>query len=74
MIEMFWVEDFLSGKVLENKYYSTREEAAARRNELGYGIVKWVELAGHDRVGHENQGTAHDPGAHGHELQGRDTE
>jgi hypothetical protein len=40
MIELFWVEDFLSGEVLEHHYYSTREEATTRRNELGYGIVK----------------------------------
>ena len=40
MIEIFWVEDYLSGETLEGMYYSTREEATARRNELGYGIVK----------------------------------
>ena len=39
-MKVFWVEDFLSGEVIDNKYYSIREEAAARRNELGYGIVK----------------------------------
>lgn len=39
-MKIFWVEDFLSGKVLENTYYSTHAEAAARRNELGYGIIK----------------------------------
>jgi len=39
-MKIFWVEDFLSREVIENKYYSTREEAAARRNELGYGLVK----------------------------------
>ena len=44
MTEIFWVEDFMSGNVLENKYYSTRAEAAARRNELGYGIVKSLKL------------------------------
>ena len=41
---IFWVEDFMSGKVLDNKHYLTRQEAAARRNELGYGIVKWHEI------------------------------
>ena len=45
MTEIFWVEDYLSGNVLENKYYSTRAEAATRRNELGYGLVKSLEIA-----------------------------
>lgn len=40
MTRIFWVEDFMSGEVMENKYYSTREEATTRRNELGYGLVK----------------------------------
>jgi len=44
MTEIFWVEDFLSGNVLENKYYSTRAEATIRRNEIGYGLVKSFEL------------------------------
>ncbi len=44
-MEIFWVQDFLSGEVIDHKYYSTREEAAARRNEMGYGIVKWREIA-----------------------------
>jgi len=44
MTEIFWVEDFLSGEVIDDKYYSTREEAAARRNEMWYGIVKSFEL------------------------------
>lgn len=45
MTEIFWVEDFLNGEVLENKYYSTREEAATRRNELGCGFVRAYPLA-----------------------------
>ena len=45
MDRIWWVEDFLSGKVLENKYYSTREEAVTRRNELGYGLVKFAGVA-----------------------------
>jgi len=44
MTEIFWVEDFLSGEVIDNKYYSTREEAVARRNDLWYGIVKSHKL------------------------------
>ena len=44
MTEIFWIEDSLGGEVLENKYYSTRNEATARRNEMGYGIIKSFEL------------------------------
>ncbi len=44
MTEIFWVEDFMSGNVMENKYYSTRAEAATRRNEMGYGLVKSLKL------------------------------
>ena len=44
MTEIFWIEDFLSGEVIENKYYSTRKEAATRRNEMGYGLVKAFDL------------------------------
>jgi hypothetical protein len=40
LIEIWWVEDFLSGKVLENRHYSTKEEAVEARNRLGYGLVK----------------------------------
>lgn len=43
MIRIWWVEDFLSGQVLENKYYSEKQEAVDRRNELGYGMVKCWE-------------------------------
>ena len=46
MIEIWFVQDFLSGEVIDNKYYSIRGEAVARRNELGYGIVKEVDLSG----------------------------
>ncbi len=44
MTEIFWVEDYMSGEVMEHRYYPTREEAATRRNELGYGLVKSFEL------------------------------
>lgn len=44
MTRMYWVEDFLSGAVLDNRHYQTREAAAARRNELGYGVVKWFDF------------------------------
>ena len=44
MTEIFWVEDFMSGNVMENKYYSTRAEAVTRRNEMGYGLVKSLKL------------------------------
>lgn len=44
MTEIWWVEDFLSGQVLENKHYFTKEEAVAARERLGYGIVKSFEL------------------------------
>lgn len=39
MIEIWWVEDFLSGETLENQYYPTQEEAVAARERLGYGFV-----------------------------------
>jgi hypothetical protein len=44
MIEIWYVEDYMSGQVMENKYYSTHAEATTRRNELGYGLVKSLEL------------------------------
>lgn len=37
----------MSGEALEDIYYSYRDEAAARRKELGYGIVtSWEPLEG----------------------------
>ena len=44
MTEIFWIEDYMSGEIMEHRYYQTREEAATRRNELGYGLVKSFEL------------------------------
>lgn len=44
MTEIFWVEDFMSGEVMDHRYYQTREEAVARSNEMGYGLVKSFEL------------------------------
>jgi hypothetical protein len=40
MTELWFVEDFMSGNVLENKYYSTKAEAVAARERLCYGIIK----------------------------------
>ena len=40
MIEIWFVEDYLSGKVLENKHYSIKLEAVDARDRLGYGLVK----------------------------------
>lgn len=45
MIEIWFVEDYLSGKVLENKHYSNKAEAVKARNRLGYGLVKRYQLA-----------------------------
>lgn len=44
MIEIWWVEDYLSGKVLENKHYSDKAEAVKARNRLGYGLVKSYKI------------------------------
>ncbi|MEE8494587.1 MAG: hypothetical protein V3S25_11130 [Nitrospirales bacterium] len=44
MNRIWWVEDYLSKEVLENKHYSSKEEAVKRRNELGYGLVKYHDL------------------------------
>lgn len=44
MTEIFWVEDLMSGEVMEHRYYQTREAAATRRNEMGYGFVKSMVL------------------------------
>ena len=41
---VYWVEDCLSGETLENKYYSSKDEAMARRNELGFGFVRQWDL------------------------------
>ncbi len=45
MNEIYWVEDGMSKGVLDNRYYSTKEEAVARRNEIGYGLVKSRHIA-----------------------------
>lgn len=45
MIEIWFVEDYLSGKVLENKHYSNKAEAVKARDRLGYGLVKSHQLA-----------------------------
>lgn len=44
MTEIFWVEDFLNGEVIDNKYFSTKVEAMAFRIFLGYGLIKELEL------------------------------
>ena len=44
MIEIWFVEDYLSGKVLEDKHYSEKAEAVEARNRLGYGLVKSYQL------------------------------
>ena len=44
MTELFWIEDLMSGEVMEHRYYKTRAEATARRNEMGYGAVKSFEF------------------------------
>lgn len=44
MSKIWWVEDFLSGQVLENKHYATHEEALAARERLGFGLVKSHEI------------------------------
>lgn len=49
MTRIWWVEDFLSGAVLDNQHYITHKEAVDKRNELGFGIVKYADLQ--DRAG-----------------------
>lgn len=44
MTKIWWVEDYLSGNVLENRHYTTQEEAVAARERLGYGMVKSFDL------------------------------
>lgn len=48
MSKIWWIEDYLSGKAIDNRYYSTKEEAIARRDELGYGHVKSWEVIKED--------------------------
>jgi len=43
MIEIWFIEDYLSGGVISNIYFSTKEEAVDLRNRLGYGIVKKIQ-------------------------------
>ncbi len=50
MIEIWFVEDYLSGKVLEDKHYSEKAEAVDARNRLGYGLVKSYQLENGDAV------------------------
>ena len=46
-MKIWWVKDPLTGETLENTYYSTKELATARRNEMGYGAVtSWEPLEG----------------------------
>ena len=69
MIEIWYVEDYLSKEVLENRYFSSHEEATCWRNKLEYGLVKRLE------VGRKSDPTAYDPVARWYELQRqRDTE
>lgn len=44
MTRIWWVEDYLSKKVIDNKHYTTHREAMIRRNELGYGLVKYFDF------------------------------
>ncbi len=44
MTRMYWVEDFMSGAVIDNQHYTEKQPAVDRRNELGYGIVKWFDF------------------------------
>ena len=41
---IWFVEDYLSGGVIDDKYFSTKEEAVTLRNLLGYGIVKSYQI------------------------------
>lgn len=41
---IWWVEDYLSGEVFENKYYPTHEDAIDAREALGYGLIKGKEV------------------------------
>lgn len=40
MFKIWFVEDYLSGEVIDSRFYSEHQEAVDRRNELGYGVVK----------------------------------
>jgi len=40
MMEIWYVEDFMSKQVIGNRYYSDKEAAVKFRNRLGYGLVK----------------------------------
>lgn len=42
--KMWFVRDWLSGETIDNRYYTTKDEAVARRNELGYGVVYSYEF------------------------------
>jgi hypothetical protein len=40
---IYWIEDYLSGEVIEQKFYSEKSEAVDRRNALGYGFVRELD-------------------------------
>jgi hypothetical protein len=42
---IYWIEDYLSGEVIEQKFYSEKSEAVDRRNALGYGFVFFNDTA-----------------------------
>jgi len=44
-IRVWFVEDALSGTVLESKYFSTRKEAVDFRGRLGYGRIRSYEFS-----------------------------
>ncbi len=44
MTELWFIEDPMSGEVMEHRYYQTHAEATTRHNEMGYGIVKSFEF------------------------------
>lgn len=50
MIRMYWVEDFMSGAVIDNRHYTEKQLAVDRRNEIGYGIVKRFDFQDGDEV------------------------
>lgn len=44
-ISLWYVQDWLTKECLDGRYYTTKQEAVDRRNELGYGIVRELKTS-----------------------------
>jgi hypothetical protein len=41
-VSIWYVQDWLTKDCLDGRYYTDKQDAVDRRNELGYGIVREI--------------------------------